>query len=394
MVYDNSFIFQMKTKTMFGQGVFKQLPELVREMGFKRTGVIIDPAVYKNRNVKKVLQNLSMHNKVTIHVYGLKGEPTYEYLDKIEGVFKKGNKCVVDCFIGIGGGSVMDFAKGLATLAKNSGPAIKYRGFPVGIKPSVPVIAVPTTSGTGSEVVYNAVFVDTSEKKKLGINTENNYPVLSLLDPELTLSCPKSVTVSSGLDALVHTLESFVCVKATPISRFYAKEAFNLIINNLLKVVNNPGDIEVRSRMMFGAYWAMVSLSNSSSGPTGAMSYLLGATYNVPHGIAGGVFIGKITRINQDSGYYDYADLYDAIDKARKSLLLSRKQKSEMVVKKIEKLIEKLDVPKHLSVFGVTEKDYKLFYDHATNIYKGAFALNPVKISNDRIEKMLKAIIL
>lgn len=393
MMYDSDFTFQLKTKAMFGKGVFSQLPHVVENMGFKRTGIVIDPAVYKNKGVKKVLRDLSKKNKVTVHVYQLKGEPTYEYLDKVKGEFKKGKKSVVDCFVGIGGGSVMDFTKGLATLANNSGPSIKYRGFPTSIKPSVPVIAVPTTSGTGSEVAYNAVFVDTGAKKKLGINTENNYPVLAVLDPELTVSCPRSVTVSSGLDALVHTLESFVCVKATLASRFYAKEAFRLILNNLYKTVKDPKDIKARFNMMLGAYWAMASLSNSSSGPTGAMSYLLGATYDVPHGIAGGVFIGKITRINHDNGYYDYANLYDVIKRERVSNF-SMKRRSEIVVEKIEKLIKKLNVPNHLRGFGVTVADYDLFYDHAVNIYKAAFELNPVKLSKNSIKKMLKEMIL
>ena len=388
-----SFDFQIRTKTKFGKDIFKDLPNIISDMGYKSIGIVIDSAVYRNDKVKAVIKECSDRFNSILHLYKLKGEPTYDYLDEAKKEFIEKGKSKVDCFIGIGGGSCMDFAKGLATLANNDGPAIKYRGFPTDINPSVPVIAIPTTSGTGSELAYNAVFVETKEKKKLGINTENNYPVLAILDPALTTSCQKSVTVSSGLDALVHTLESFVSKKANAMSRFYSKEAFGLIINNLKEVVDHPESIEARSAMMLGAYLAMAALSNSSSGPTGAMSYLLGAQHDVAHGIAGGVFIGKITRINHNNGYYGYAQLYDKIKGNNSGNDLSDKQKSEAVVKKIEDLLEKLEVPKHLNVFGVKDKDYDNFYKHATEIYKGAFDFNPVAISKNDIEKMLKDMI-
>ncbi|NQT32513.1 MAG: iron-containing alcohol dehydrogenase, partial [Candidatus Omnitrophica bacterium] len=280
------FSFQKKTETKFGEGIFKDLPKMIDGLGYKKVGIIIDPAVYRKKEVKAVVDVMSDRFETIVHEYKLKGEPSYAYLDEAKSEFVKDGHSKVDCFVGIGGGSCMDFAKGLATLVNNEGDAIEYRGFPIDINASLPAIAVPTTSGTGSELAYNAVFVETNEKKKLGINTESNYPVLAILDPELTVSCPRGVTISSGLDALVHTLESFVSKKANDMSRLCSRKAFKLIFNNLAKVVDNPTDIKARARMMKGACWAMIALSNSSSGPTGAMSYLLGAQYDVLHGIA------------------------------------------------------------------------------------------------------------
>ena len=394
MLSKQVFDFQMKTKTKFGPGIFKKLPEIINDLGFRRVGIVIDPAVYKNEKAKKILDDCAEKYKTSTHIYKLKGEPSYDYLDQTKPEFMENGKSKVDCFVGIGGGSCMDFAKGLSTLVVNEGLSIEYRGFPKGINPSLPMIAVPTTSGTGSELAYNAVFVETKEKKKLGINTESNYPIMAILDPELTLTCPERVTISSGLDTLVHALESFVSRKANFMSRFYSKEAFNLIINNLPRVIDKPDDIEARSQMMIAAYWAMAALSNSSSGPAGALSYLLGAQYNTPHGIAGGVFVGRITRINHDLGYYEYSELFDAISDKNAAKKLTQRDKSQAVVIKIEKLLGDLKVPRHLSCFGVKKEDYDLFYKHATEIYKAAFDLNPVFIKEKEIAEMLKEMIL
>lgn len=393
MNLDQTFDFQLRTRTRFGYGVFNKLPDILQELGFSSAGIVIDAAVYKNEKVRQTLDACAGKVGTVVHVYKLKGEPTYDYLDEAKVEFIAAGKSKVDCFIGIGGGSCIDFAKGLATLVNNPGPAIQYRGFPKGINPSVPVIAIPTTSGTGSELAFNAVFIETREKKKLGINTENNYPVMAILDPGLTLSCPRSVTVSSGLDAMVHALESFVSKRSNVMTRMFSREAFGLIINSLLKAVEHPDDVEARAKMMLGAYWAMACLSNASSGPTGALSYLLGARYDVPHGIAGGVFIGRVTRINHDSGYHDYAELYNVIDGVPSGDGLSREQKSRAVVEKIEALLEKLAVPRHLKVFGVKPEDYDVFYQHATEIYKGAFDLNAVDISPDQKKALLKEMI-
>ena len=391
---NQNFEFFLKTRIRFGKGLTRQLGSILEEFKFNRPGFIIDGNLFdKLPWINELL--LSLNHKfenVIIEIYREKFEPTYQYLDQLKYKFKNNKSPLVDCIIGIGGGSVLDAAKGIATLTTNHGNALEYRGFPTNLNPSIPIISIPSTAGTGSEIAFNAVFIDLSENKKLGINSPNNYPTLSILDPEIVATAPKSVAISAGMDAIVHTLESFVSTKSNFITRVFAKEAFGLLVNNLPKLVEDLSNLDLWAKMQLGASFAMASLSNSSSGPTGGLSYLLGTNFDVPHGIAGAVFIAKITRLNHNSGYHDYADLYDQLDN-RDPGLTDRIKRSEKVVETIELLTEKLEIPKTLTVFGVNRDHYDMFYNYATNNLKAAFSFNPVHIHDNQIQVLLKSLI-
>lgn len=387
-----NFEFEAHANITFGQGLIRNLSEIIsKEYKHDRYGIIVDGGVYEHCQwLREALDKVKKSfGTVIIHIYKEKFEPTYGFLDAVKPEFLKNGVAVVDCIIGIGGGSVMDSAKGIATILANEGPAISFRGFPQNLKPSLPVIAIPTTAGTGSEIVYNAVFIESHEKKKLGINTKNNYPVMAILDPEMIAASPVSVIISSGIDALVHTLESFVSVKSNYITRIYSREAFRLIINSLPKLIDDKTNLELCANMQLGASLAIMALSNSSSGPSGGLSYYLGTNFNVPHGIAGGVFIGKITQLNHNSGYLDYSQLFDIIED-RNLTIKGDKEKSQYVVKTIDNLLAKAKIPEKLNVFGVQKNDFQGFYEFATVNLKAAFDFNPVKFSQDDIKKMLE----
>jgi len=386
------FEFNLKTKTQYGVGIAVNLGRYLKELSLKRIGIILDPGVSSLKYTEEILKNIQKEDftKVKIWEYDLNVEPDYDSLDRIKLDFlDRNSKPVVDCFVGIGGGSVIDFAKGLATLVVNPGKAITYRGFPTDINPSLPTIAVPTTAGTGSEVTYNAVFIDRKDKKKLGINTMYNFPVLAILDPKLTLSCPRSVTVSSGMDALVHTLESYAARQSNPLTRIFAKEAFKLIYNNLYKVLDEPENIDIRAKLQLGAYLAGISLMNSGSGPAGALSYPLGVHFKVPHGLAGGVFLPHIVEHNVKNGY-DYSELYDLIENTDESI--NSKEKNQLFSKKLFELCKKLDVPSNLRVFGVNENNLSILLEETEHLNK-AFAQNPIPFSVEDGKKLLMKMI-
>ena len=374
------FEFNLKTKVKFGVRTATNLGRYLKELSFRKIGIIVDPGVYSLEYMKEVLENIKEggFSKVEIWEYNLNAEPDYDSLDQIKIHFlDRNSRPTVDCFIGIGGGSAIDFAKGLSTLMTNPGKAITYRGFPTNIKPSVPTIAVPTTAGTGSEVTYNAAFIDLKDKRKLGINTMYNFPVLAILDPILTLSCPKSVTVSSGMDALVHTLESYAACQSNPLTKVFAKEAFNLIFNNLHKVLDDPKSIEIRANLQLGAYLAGISLINSGAGPAGALSYPLGVHFKVPHGFAGAVFLPYIVKHNVKKGY-DYSELYDLIENTDKSI--NGKEKNQLFAEKLVELCNKLGVPSTLRVFNVDENNIGILLEETEHLDK-AFAQNPIPFS-------------
>ena len=264
-----------------------------------------------------------------------------------------------DCLVGVGGGSTLDLTKGMAVLLTNEGEPLSFRGFPKLKNKPLPVIAIPTTSGTGSEVTYNAVFTNSQEKKKLGINSIFNFPVSAIIDPLVFVDCPFSVSVSAGADALVHTMESYVHRHHTLISRMYSKEAFRLIFNNLGKIKQDPTNVEVRANLALGAYLAGTALINAGSGPAGAFSYPLGAVYHVPHGYAGAVFLSSITRINVEKGYLGYAELYDLIEGAdhQKSII----EKNRQFVVAMQKLMDQVEIPKSLSHFGLGPRGHRFY---------------------------------
>jgi len=381
------FEFNLKTKTRFGEGISKNLGQYLKEFSFERIGIIVDPAILKLPIMKEILKVLEKESlKTKIWEYNLNFEPTYEALDETRKKFVDGKKePLIDCFVGIGGGSVIDFSKGLATLATNHKPAINYKGFPTDLNPPLPVIAIPTTAGTASEVTYNAVFINDKDKKKLGINTMYNFPFLAILDPTLTVSCPRSVTLSSGADALVHTLESYGAVQSNIVTRIFAKKAFELIFNNLDKVVNNPEDIEIRANLLLGSYLAGISLMNSGSGPTGALSYILGTHFDVPHGFAGAIFLPHVIEHNVNNGS-DYSELFDLIDDVDKSI--DRKMKNILFSKKLSDLWKNLKMPSNLKEFGVDEGNIEILLNETENLDK-AFAQNPVVFSVEDGKKLL-----
>jgi alcohol dehydrogenase len=253
----------------------------------------------------------------------------------------------------------------------------------------LPTIAIPTTAGTGSEVTYNAVFTDNETKKKLGINTRHNFPAIAILDPLFTVNSPLPVTVSSGMDALVHTLESYAAVQSNPMNRVFAREAFCLVFNNLHLVKEYPGDISVRAGLQTGAYLAGISLINSGSGPAGALSYPLGVHFKVPHGIAGAVFLPHIIRHNVEHGY-DYSELYCLISGADPALPCNLRNR--VFTDKISSLADQLGVPKRLTAFGVNAENISVLLSEMAGLAK-AFEQNPVPFTVDNARDLLMRMI-
>lgn len=384
----DTFSFTLKTSVKFGVGISKNLGNILSESGYKKIGVVIDAGVYETDIVGEVLKNLETIADLVKIFKNVCAEPDYDFLEDCKNEFLTDD---FDCIVGIGGGSTMDTAKGVAVLLNNPGKAINYRGFGKVKNKGLPIILLPTTAGTGSEVTPYAVFIDKKDKKKLGINTEYNTPTLAILDPLLTISCPKSVTIASGMDALVHTVESFVAKNATPLSKMFSLQAFSLIFNNLYRVSNDPDNIELRSKLLLGSYLAGAALMNSGAGPAGAMSYPLGVDYNVPHGLAGAVFLSKVVNKNIGSGCELYMPLYDLIENADNSLSIN--EKSIEFGKMLENLTRELEIPASLDVFGVAADDIDMLVDEIFSGLKAAIDQNPIKFSEDDIRTILQSMI-
>ncbi|SVE40882.1 uncharacterized protein METZ01_LOCUS493736, partial [marine metagenome] len=221
----------LSTDVSIGIGIMEKVIDFIKEFNSDVPGIVYDKNLSSNEYFNKNIQIIKKEFPKTIDIANeLKGEPTYNYLEKIRSKFEDNQP---DLMIAIGGGSTLDLGKGVALLLKNDVSALSLKGFPEEVNEPLPLITIPSIFGSGSEVSFNAVFIDEDEGKKLGINSRKNFPKKSLLDPMLTMSAPLSSVVSSALDTLVHCVDSFGSPKSTPISKMFAIEGFNQTYNVL-----------------------------------------------------------------------------------------------------------------------------------------------------------------
>ncbi len=377
--------FEISSKIISGEGQLKNIGILLKDRGLKHPAILCDKNLYEvSSYIKTCIEQLKKQLNVVLYFYDYPFEPSYQFIDELNQKIKahSENK-LIDCWVGLGGGSAMDSAKVLAILAKNEGKAVLYKGFPEDLNPPLPVICVPSTTGTGSEVVFNASLIDEDTKIKMGVNYIKNYPILAILDPKIVSEAPLKVLSSSGCDALVHSLESFVSPLKTNESKMFSTMAYNLILNNMPILLESKGNASNWLNMQWAAVFAMYGLSNSSSGPAAALSYYLGTNFKVNHGIAGAVFIGKVSRFNHENGFHDYSDLYKGSEN------LTKEEKSLSVVTSIEGLLRLAKIPESLEEFGVNDSDIEGFCKFREGV-EGAFKMNPVNINkNDLINSIL-----
>jgi alcohol dehydrogenase class IV len=377
-----SFRFICKSNVSFGKGSRKNLSQIILDNDYKSVCVVTDHAL------TKIPMNIDYLNSLECDLILVEcdiSEPTYDTLE--EKRFDQ-IKYKIDAIVAIGGGSTIDLAKGLSVLYANDGPAISYRGFNKFEVPILPIIAIPTTAGTGSEITPNASFIDKVEKQKMGINGEALRPTYTMLDPELTLSCPKEPTISAGVDSLVHAAEAFVAKKSNPMAKMFAKEGFQIVLENLPLLTSDLDNITLRERVMYGAFLSAIALMNSGTGPAAAMSYPLGVHFGVPHGIGGGIFLPYVIQHNIDSGFFDYADLHQNTDNNQ-----STERKATAFIESIWDTWKELKLSQNLGDFGITPNDIPLFVSDTMDL-KAALDQNPLPFYENEIESILRKLII
>lgn len=372
-----TFHFRLQTNTYCGFGWSENIGSFLKDKGAKRVLILADEGCAKTSGYFNEIQKNINDNTNSFDVLFIRGteEPDYDYLDEVAEKVRQ-----IDCpdlIIGIGGGSCLDITKAVAVLVVNSGKGIEYRGFDKVRNPGIPTLAIPTTAGTGSEVTINAVFTDKQEMKKLGINGRYMNATYAILDAKWTLSCPVSVAVSAGMDALTHALESFACRQHNSITRMYSKEAFRLLYQNLPSILEDPENEHERQNILLGSHLAAIALFNSGSGIAGALSYPIGVHFKVPHGMGGAIFLASVIEYNVSNGYTDYAELLDLIEADSG---LSLHQKSICFSERLRVLAEHLGVPRYLNDFGIS----KVKMEDIASLMRplqAAFDQNPIPFS-------------
>ncbi len=314
-----SFTVTQPTRIQFGAGCIADLAQTVKDFNGTNVFLVVDPGLVKAGLIAKISAPLKKA-KIPFTVYDkIDPEPGLKLADNGKKIAKKAG---CDCVVGVGGGSAMDVAKAIAILLTNGGKAEKYLGLGLIKKPGVPKIMVPTSSGTGAEVTFTAVFINEKTGSKGGMNGDPLYPDAAILDPELTLSLPPHVTAFTGIDALTHALEAYTSTQAHAISEMYSLEAISLIADNLPAAYANGDNLEARSAMLMGSLLGGKALATAGVGLVHAMAYPMGGMFGVPHGLANAVLLPYVIEYNMIGNIEKFAILAQVLGQNTSDLTL------------------------------------------------------------------------
>jgi alcohol dehydrogenase len=303
-----SFDFQPRTRIVFGPGKVDALGELAAELGAARALVVSDPGIVRAGHVERGMQALRRAGIDAQRFDGVAENPTTEHV--AAGVIAA-REFSPDLIIGLGGGSSMDCAKGINFLLTNGGRMQDYWGVGKATRPMLPAIAVPTTAGTGSETQSFALISDAETHVKMACGDRKASFRIAILDPMLTLSQPERVTALTGIDAISHAVETYVTKVRNPASLAFSREAWLLLSENFLRVLDDPTNIEARSGMQLGACFAGLAIENSMLGAAHALANPLTAQFGVPHGQAVALMLPHVIRYNGAEFGNWYRDLLE-----------------------------------------------------------------------------------
>lgn len=290
-----NFMFGAPTTINFGAGVSKQLGKILSDGGIKRIFLVYDKGVKAAGILGGIIESLQEKGIEFLEYDGvLPNPPDYQVQEAAD--LAKDFKA--DAIVAVGGGSSMDTAKAVNVLLSNPAPINQYDGMFLVKNPLGPLFAIPTTSGTGSEVTTVSVVTDLENKKKMVIFDQKLAPTMAILDPELTYGLPAPITASTGMDALTHAMESYITVTSSPITDAINLESIRFIARSLLRAYKDGSDIEARADMLLGSMLAGMCFGNTSLGLVHAMAHPMGAYCNVPHGVANAMGLPYVMEFN------------------------------------------------------------------------------------------------
>ncbi len=304
------FRFRIPTEVLFGNGVAQSLGEHVVAMGSKSPFIVTDPGVREAGIVDHVIQSIIDRGIAPDVFDNISANPRdHECVLGAEAAREYG----ADLIVAIGGGSPIDAAKAIAGLVPNGGAVQDWLPPKTFDRAPLPIIAVPTTAGTGSEVTRSSVITDSQRHTKLSLRDYQIAPKLALVDPELTLSLPRSVTAATGMDVLTHAVEAYTCNKATPLSDMCALTAIELVQRHLVDAVRDGNNQEARQGMMLASLIAGMAFSNADVGAVHCLAEAIGGLYDTPHGVANAVFLPFVFAYNADTNRRRHVEVGEAL---------------------------------------------------------------------------------
>jgi alcohol dehydrogenase len=355
-------------RVVFGAGTFARLGELARERGFHRTLLVADRGLVAAGYVGRAKELLRAHDIAVVPFHGFDQNPDSTMIE--DGARLAASEAV-DSFVGLGGGSSMDCAKGINFVLSNGGRIQDYWGYGKAAKPMLPMIGVPTTAGTGSEAQSHALISDAATHRKMACGDPGAMFAVVVLDPELTLTQPRAVAAVTGYDALSHAVESYVTTRRNPHSDLFAREAFRLLESSYERVLAEPGRLEVRAAMQLGAFYAGAAIEASMLGATHACANPLTARYGTLHGVAIALMLPHVTRWNAPAAAIRYRELLALVGRA------AGPDPAASLAARLEALAVAGGLPRRLRDAGVLEQDLGALAEDAATQMTGRFNPRP-----------------
>lgn len=366
----DSFSFTIPQNIKFGAGTLDLLPDLAKELGKSKGYIISGPHLNKIGMVakcRKALKNAGMESECFTET---EGNPSTDTVVKATEGFKKSK---ADFIVAFGGGSPLDVAKAVAVLATYGGNIVDYEGAGKVMGQVVPMIAIPTTAGTGSEVTAFSVITDHSRNYKLTVVSNYLLPAYVILDPDLIATVPANTAAACGIDAMVHALEAYISKAASPFSDIFAREALRLIGGSIRDYVADRSNPAACESMMVGSLFAGIAFSHARLGNVHAMSHPVSAYFDVPHGVANAILLPTVVDFNKDAADPEkYRYIYGCISK---DMGADINFTPDMLATEIRMLNYELGILPTLSDIGVTSDKFEQMADDAMK--SGNIQCNP-----------------
>lgn len=359
---ERNYDFMMPSVNFFGPGVIAKVGDRAKLLNMTKVLIVTDPFLrnLENGPVKQTEASLQTAGVDYVIFDGI--EPNPKVRNVMAGAeFYRANNC--DSIITIGGGSSHDGGKGIGIILTNGEDVTKLAGIETLANPLPPLMAVNTTAGTASEVTRHAVITNEETKLKFVVVSWRNVPLVSFNDPTLMLGVPPKLTASTGMDALCHSVESYVSEDRNPITDAQAKQSIQLIGKYLRRAVANGNDLEARTNMAYASLLAGMAFNNANLGYVHAMAHQLGGQYDAPHGVSCAVLMPTVERYNLITAPERFKDI--AIFLGEKVDGLSDLDAAEKGIKAIERLSTDVGIPANIKALGAKPEDFKMLAENA-----------------------------
>jgi len=341
--------FFMPTQMEVGKGLAQKIGEMLKPYNHKNILIVTDKGLLQAGILKPIEKSLEEHGIQYVLYDEVEPNPSAQIAHRGSDVAKEYG---CDAILGVGGGSSIDTAKGIAALVTNKGNILNFEGVGKLSEPALPIYAIPTTAGTGSEGTASAVFTNKETLYKAVIISPYLYPKLAILDPLLMVELPASITAATGMDALTHAIESYTSKGANSMSQGLAIHAVKMIRENLLKTYFVGTDIESRENMLVASMIAGVAFAQSRLGNVHAISHTFGGVFNIPHGIANATLLPYVLQFNLPACPEKMRDIAVALGKDVSGL--TPLAAAEKAVEAVVEMNEALGIPKTIKELGVT----------------------------------------